>query len=115
MPIDTRAVSTSTTVTATEACPYCRTSDRIRRTSDTSDTSRVQAWACDRCNTDWAFSVIRPDSRAAALLGDLGATAQEIGWLRWVLRQVVMLADNAPGLTDEQLRNRLSGLADRVR
>jgi hypothetical protein len=58
--------------------------------------------------------VIRPDSRAAALLTDLGAAAQESGWLRWVLRQVVMLADNAPGFIDEQLRNRLTALADRA-
>jgi hypothetical protein len=30
----------------------------------------MQAWTCDRWDTDWAFTVIRPDSRtAAALLG----------------------------------------------
>jgi hypothetical protein len=87
-------------------CPYCGTTAAVRQTSDT---GRIQAWACDRCNTDWAFTV--PDSRTAALLGDLGAPAQEIGRLRRVLRQVVMLADNAPGLTDEQLRARLLALA----
>jgi hypothetical protein len=53
-----------------------------------------------------------PYSRTAALLGDLGAVAQEIGRLRWTLRQVVRLADNAPGLTDEQLRARLLALAE---
>jgi ribosomal protein L37AE/L43A len=111
MPIDTSPVNTTTTVTATDldACPYCRTSDRTRQTSDT---GRVQAWACDNCGTDWAFSVIRPDSRAAALLTDLGAAAQEIGRLRWILAQVVMLADDAPTLTDEQLRVRLAALAE---
>jgi hypothetical protein len=34
----------------------------------------------------------RPDSRTAALLGDLGAAAEEIGRLRWTLQQVVILA-----------------------
>jgi hypothetical protein len=52
-----------------------------------------------------------PDSRTAALLDDLGAAAQEIGRLRWTLRQVVTLADDAPGLTDQQLRDRLLALA----
>jgi transposase-like protein len=87
-------------------CPCCGITSSVRQTSDT---GRIQAWACDHCNTDWAFTV--PDSRTAALLGDLGAPAQEIGRLRRVLRQVVMLADNAPGLTDEQLRARLLAVA----
>jgi hypothetical protein len=53
-----------------------------------------------------------PDSRtAAALLGDLGAVAQEIGRLRWILRQVVALVDEAVGLTDQELRDRLLALA----
>jgi hypothetical protein len=55
-------------------CPYCGATSGVRQTSDT---GRIQAWACDRCATDFAFTV--PDSRtAAALLGDLGAVAQEI-------------------------------------
>jgi hypothetical protein len=54
-------------------CPYCGTTTAVRQTSDT---GRIQAWACDRCNTDWAFTA--PDSRTAAPLGDLGATAEEI-------------------------------------
>ncbi|MDT7718932.1 MAG: hypothetical protein QOH09_4924 [Pseudonocardiales bacterium] len=58
-------VSTSTTVTdpATVTCPYCRTSDRIRGTSDT---GRIQTWSCDRCRADWVYTV--PDTRAAVLL-----------------------------------------------
>ena len=88
-------------------CPYCRTITGVRQTSDT---GRIQAWACDRCDTDWAFTV--PDTRATPVLTtDLGAVAQEIGRLRWVLRQVVVLADDAPALTDEHLRARLASLA----
>ncbi len=69
-----------------EACPYCVSSDGMRQTSDT---RRTQAWACDRCNTEWAISVIRPYSRAAALLNDLGAAAEEIRRLRWKLTQLI--------------------------
>jgi hypothetical protein len=92
--IDTRPASTITTAIGTttgETCPYCGASDGVRRGADT---GRIQAWACDRCDTDWAFTV--PDSRAAALLGDLGAAAEEISRLRWTLWQVVILADDAP-------------------
>jgi hypothetical protein len=52
-----------------------------------------------------------PDSRTAALLGDLGAVAKEIGRLRWTLAQVIAVADDAPELTDRELRDRLLTLA----
>lgn len=107
-------VSTSTTVTGTpdEACPYCDTTTGVRQTSDT---GRVQAWACDCCATEWAFTVIRPDSHAAVLLTDLETAAEEIGRLLWTLRRVIALSDDAPGLTDEQLRTGLLVLAERAR
>jgi hypothetical protein len=88
-------------------CPYCGATSGVRQTSDT---GRIQAWACDRCDTDWAFTV--PDSRTAALLGDLGAAAEEIGRLRWILRQIIALADDAPQLSDVELRTRLLALAE---
>jgi hypothetical protein len=50
----------------------------------------------------------------AALLGDLGAAAEEIGRLRWTLAQVMAVANDAPGLTDRELRDRLLALADRA-
>jgi hypothetical protein len=89
-------------------CPYCGATSGVRQTGDT---GRIQAWSCDHCDTDWAFTV--PDSRTAALLGDLGAAAQEIRRLRWTLAQVVALADAAPTITNEQLRDRLLALAAR--
>jgi hypothetical protein len=89
-------------------CPYCGTTSGVRQTSDI---GRIQAWACDRCDTDWAFTV--PDSRTVAtLLGDLGAVAQEIRRLRWTLAQVITLADEIPKLTDVELRTRLLTLAE---
>jgi hypothetical protein len=55
--------------------------------------------------------VVRPDSRAAVLLTDLGAAAAEIGRLHRVLRQIITLADDAPTLPDVELRARLVTLA----
>jgi hypothetical protein len=55
-----------------------------------------------------------PSSPRPAYLADLGAAAEEIGRLRWALRQVIALADDAPGLTDAQLRQRLLTLADQT-
>jgi hypothetical protein len=90
-------------------CPYCGATSGVRQTGDT---GRIQAWACDRCDTIWAFTV--PDSRTAALLGDLGAVAREIRRLRWTLAQVITLADQASWLTDRELRTRLLALVLRM-
>jgi hypothetical protein len=87
-------------------CPYCGITNGVRQTSDT---GRIQAWSCDRCDTDWAFTV--PDLHTAAL-ADLDAVAQEIRRLRWTWRQIIALADDAPQLADEQLRDRLLALAE---
>ena len=64
---------------------------------------------------DWAVTLVNHGQRSAAYFGQLAATVEEIGRLRWLLRQVITLADDAPGLSDEQLRNRLTALADRAR
>jgi hypothetical protein len=40
---------------------------------------------------------------------------EEIERLRWALSQIIALADEAPGLTDEQLRERLLALVDKAR
>jgi hypothetical protein len=40
---------------------------------------------------------------------------EEIERLRWALSQITALADKAPGLTDEQLRERLLALVDKAR
>ena len=86
-PVEPQPPSRSRRPAGSTTVPYCRTITGVRQTSDT---GRTQAWACDRCDTDWAFTV--PDSRTVALLGDLEVAAEEIGRLRWTLRQVVILA-----------------------
>lgn len=45
----------------------------------------------------------------------LAAAVEEIGRLRWTLRQVVALAEDAPTITDQQLRHRLRALASGAR
>lgn len=102
----------STMVTGTtdiDPCPCCGTTSGVQPMPAP---PKVDAWTCTACGLNWAISVIRPDSRAAALLTDLGATAQEIGRLRRTLRQLCTLADQAPTITNEQLRDRLTALAD---
>jgi hypothetical protein len=56
-----------------------------------------------------------PTSDPLAYLDQLTATVEELGRSRWMLRQVISLANDAPGLTDAQLRDRLVALADRAR
>ncbi|MBV8539670.1 MAG: hypothetical protein JO063_00755 [Pseudonocardiales bacterium] len=46
---------------------------------------------------------------------DLTAAAEEISRLRWALRQVITLVDDAPTLTDQQLQDRLLTLASHAR
>ena len=53
----------------------------------------------------WAVTVVNPRPQ----LADLGLAVEEIGALRWVLRAVVTLAEQAPALADGALRNRLAG------
>lgn len=91
-----------------ETCPYCGARDGTRQTSEI---GRTRAWACERCGTEWAVSLVRPDSRAAGQLSELGAAAQEIRWLRATLHQLIALADEATRLSDHQLRARLLALA----
>jgi hypothetical protein len=69
---------------------------------------KVKAWSCT-CGTNWAItSTPRP-----AYLIDLCAAVEEIGRLRWRLAaQIVALADAAPTITNEQLRDRLLALAE---
>jgi hypothetical protein len=56
----------------------------------------------------------KPNSDPLAYFDQLTATVEGLGRLRWMLGQVISLADDAPGLTDAQLRDRLLALADRA-
>lgn len=90
-----------------EGCPYCGATDGTRQTSDT---GRTQAWSCDRCGTNWAFSLVN-HAQQPAYFEQLCAAVEQIGRLRWTLRQIVALASDADGLTDRELRDRLLTLA----
>jgi hypothetical protein len=106
-----RRVYPVTTVTSTtdEACPYCGETSGVASTPGTSP--RVKAWSCTACRTDWAITVVNPQP----YFDHLAATVEQLGVTRSVLRQLIRLSGDAPGLTDEQLRNQLIRLADRAR
>jgi transposase-like protein len=53
-----RPVSTSTTVTDREACPYCGTTTGVQPITGTSP--KVAAWRCTECATDWAITTVNP-------------------------------------------------------
>ena len=95
-----------------EVCPYCGNTTGVQSTPGTSP--RVQAWSCTVCRTDWAVSQVNAHLRTVYLV-DLAAAAAEIDRLRWKLAQVIAVADQAPTLTDRELRARLLALANGAR
>jgi hypothetical protein len=64
---------------------------------------------------NWAVTLVNHGQRPAAYFEQLAATVEEIGRLRWLLQQVMMLADNAATLSNMNLRDRLLAVADRAR
>jgi hypothetical protein len=93
-----------------DPCPHCGTITSVQLVADTPP--KVQAWSCAACRTEWAVTVVNP----RPFLGHLTATV-EFAAAQSVLREVIALADQAPGFTDEQLRLRfrLLALATRAR
>ncbi|HEX6405178.1 MAG TPA: hypothetical protein VF003_18795 [Pseudonocardiaceae bacterium] len=85
-------------------CPYCGSTVGVRLI--TSNPPKVQAWSCGACGTDWAVSVVNPRPYLNHLVA-----AVELAAARSVLRQIIALADEAPALTDDQLRAQLARLA----
>ncbi|MGH3693754.1 MAG: hypothetical protein ACRDRX_07140 [Pseudonocardiaceae bacterium] len=100
---------TTGTVPSHEACPACGSATGVRPINGTSP--KVRAWSCTACGLDWAISVVNPHLRTH----HLAEAAEEIRRLSWTLRQVVALADDAPTITDQQLRDRLLALAEHAR
>jgi hypothetical protein len=90
---------------AESCCPGCDETDGVEQTTSTPS---VAAWECT-CGLSWTTTVVNPQLRPAYLA--IGGAAEEIGRLRWKLAQVTALADDAVGLTGEQLRDRLLALA----
>ncbi|MGH3833533.1 MAG: hypothetical protein ACRDRS_24375 [Pseudonocardiaceae bacterium] len=95
-----------------ESCPGCGATTGVLRTTGTAPT--IQTWSCTTCGLNWVISMVNPHLRSTHL-ADLAAAVEEIGRLRWTLRQVITLADDAPQLTDQQLRDRLLALACHAR
>ncbi len=90
-----------------ETCPACASTTGVQPTTGASP--KVQAWRCTQCDTSWAITTVRPQQLAH--FEQLCAAVEQLGRLRWTLRQVIALADQAPELTDEELRTQLHALA----
>src|SRR5262249_54214896 len=90
-----------------QPCPSCETTSEVTVIPDTAP--NVRAWTCGACGTDWALTVVNPRS----YLDQLVATV-ELAGARFALRALLRLADDAPGLTDTELRSRLMVLAGRA-
>jgi ribosomal protein L37AE/L43A len=99
--------SAGTDTSDIDPCPHCDTTAGVRLISSP---PKVWAWSCAACGTRWVMSVVNPH----LYLDRLAEAVAEAGRLRWLLRQVVQLADDAPTITDEQLRIRLRALTPRT-
>jgi hypothetical protein len=79
-----------------EACPGC---GRIDGVEQTSASPRVEACQC-QCGMSWAISLVNPHLRDRA-----DDYAEQVRVARWILGQVVQLADDMPKFTDVELRH----------
>ncbi|MGH3771417.1 MAG: hypothetical protein ACRDRW_08495 [Pseudonocardiaceae bacterium] len=94
-----------------ESCPGCGATTGVLRTTGTAPP--IHTWSCMTCGLNWVISAVNPHPRPTHL-ADLAA-AGEIRRLRHTPRQVITLADDAPTITDQQLRDRLLTLASDAR
>ncbi|MGH3885514.1 MAG: hypothetical protein ACRDSZ_02920 [Pseudonocardiaceae bacterium] len=86
-----------------EPCPYCGETSGVQPTGTS---PRVQAWSC-ACGTSWATTTVNPQP----YLDRLTAAVEQLAAPRSILRQIITLADDAPTLPDQELRERLLALA----
>jgi hypothetical protein len=99
--------STVTGTLAMDPCPSCATTTAgVRPGPGTAP--RARGWTCAGCGTWWAITVASPRPWLVQLAGEPVA-------VRSVLQSVVTLAEQAPELSDEQLRSQLSRLGRLVR
>ncbi|MGH3692859.1 MAG: hypothetical protein ACRDRX_02445 [Pseudonocardiaceae bacterium] len=88
-----------------DPCPYCGATSGMQVITGTP--LKVRGWSCTPCGGQWWTSVVNP----RPWLDHLTATV-ELAAARSVLRELLRLADQAPVLTEEQLRFRLLALAE---
>lgn len=105
---DTRLGEARSDGTDIDPCPYCGATTGVRPVVGVSP--GVAAWSCAGCGTQWAISSVSPQPYCDLL----AAAVQRLGCAWSILREVVALAGEAPGLSDEQVRVRLVGLGDRA-
>ncbi len=99
MSVTEHGLSTVTDPTDDDGCPGCGATAGGQPQAP----ATVQAWTCTACGLNWALTVVHPRLRRDPPVA------------RWVLRQIVQLAELADGLTGQQLRHRLITLAECAR
>lgn len=93
-----------------DLCPGCHEAGGVRLIDGAPG---ADAWTCNHCGLSWAVAPAQPQGRPH-YLADLGSAAEEIWRLRWLVDQFLALAA-APELSDREVRDRLTRLADRAR
>lgn len=78
-------------------CPFCEDASAPRRVA--CESPQVQAWWCAACSSTWWSSVVNPQLYLDQLTREAAT--------RSMLREVTTLAEEAPGLSDQQVRARL--------
>jgi ribosomal protein L37AE/L43A len=91
-----------------DPCPYCGDTSGVQKIANTPP--KVRAWSCGECGTDWAITVVNPYPYLDRLIAAVELTAA-----RSMLRRVIALADEAPMLTEVEMRARLADLASAAR
>lgn len=87
-----------------DPCPYCGGTSGVQQIAHTPP--KVRGWRCRKCGTDWWIGVVNSRTYLDYLAG-----SSELAAARSVLRRVIALADEAPMLTDVEMRARLVALA----
>ena len=106
-PMTEQGPSTVTEPIDLDPCPYCGGTSDVQVTPN--NLPKVRGWSCTPCGGQWWITVVNP----RPWLDHLTATV-ELAAARSVLRELITLADQAPMLTDEQLRSQLLTLAVRA-
>lgn len=86
----------------TEACPGCNETGGITWAGG----SRIaDTWMCNQYGMRWAVTLVNPRPPGADFCSSLADSAEQIGRLRYLLGQIIELAEQAPGKPQDRVLN----------